>query len=262
MLRTYPYGRVGPPVDFKLFEGVNAIGRGNDSSGIVLPSSKVSKNHAQVHLTADGGASLVDLDSTNATRIGGLNSPTLLKAHTPRRIRHGDTVTFGDVESQFLLKSEMKKGPQSSSSKSSPPYTTVFRRETFSASHRLHVQSLSDAKNKELFGACNNPNGHGHNYAIVVSVRGPVDPTTGMVMNISDLKGIIKDTVLDVVDHKNLDKDVPYFKNRPSTSENVAVFCWEALAKSVPPGLLHEVRIEETEKNFVSFHGKYEEDAL
>ncbi|GAB6032459.1 hypothetical protein CHUAL_011096 [Chamberlinius hualienensis] len=91
-----------------------------------------------------------------------------------------------------------------------PVYIT--RIESFSASHRLHSTQLSDDENAKLFGKCNNPNGHGHNYSVYVTVKGQADPVTGMVMNITDLKqSIFK--VIDDLDHKNLDKDVPYFKN-------------------------------------------------
>lgn len=78
----------------------------------------------------------------------------------------------------------------------------LARRETFSASHRLHSKRLTDKENKELYGKCNNPHGHGHNYILVVTVCGEVDPTTGMVMNLTELKTIIKETVLDILDHK------------------------------------------------------------
>eukprot|EP01112_Ceratiomyxa_fruticulosa_P012400 TRINITY_DN3430_c0_g1_i1.p2 TRINITY_DN3430_c0_g1~~TRINITY_DN3430_c0_g1_i1.p2 ORF type:complete len:136 (-),score=24.11 TRINITY_DN3430_c0_g1_i1:280-687(-) len=129
----------------------------------------------------------------------------------------------------------------------------LSRRETFSSSHRLHSRSLSEQENKEIFGKCNNPNGHGHNYVLEVMLYGPIDPVTGMVMNLSDLKKILQDEVLDVLDHKNLDLDVSGFQDKPSTTENLAVWIWEKLAKKVP--LLHEVKIHETENNIVIYRG-------
>ncbi|XP_075721891.1 6-pyruvoyl tetrahydrobiopterin synthase purple isoform X2 [Rhipicephalus microplus] len=96
------------------------------------------------------------------------------------------------------------------------PVASVTRIESFSASHRLHSPSLSDAQNAAIFGKCNNPNGHGHNYKLEVTVTGPVDTATGMVINIIDLKKYIQSEVMDALDHKNLDKDVPYFQRAVS----------------------------------------------
>jgi 6-pyruvoyltetrahydropterin/6-carboxytetrahydropterin synthase len=92
-----------------------------------------------------------------------------------------------------------------------PPIGILTRRETFSASHRLHATHLSDEKNRELFGKCNRENGHGHNYVIEVSVRGSIDPATGLVMNLTDLKHVIAEQVLARVDHRHLNLDVPEF---------------------------------------------------
>jgi len=128
------------------------------------------------------------------------------------------------------------------------------RRETFSASHRLHAPTLSEHENRELFGKCNNPNGHGHNYTLEVFIRGPLDPITGMVMNLVDLKLYIKEEVLDVLDHRNLDLDVPWFGGRVSTTENVAVFIWQRLVSRLGD-LLNEVRVHETENNMVIYRG-------
>ncbi|KAF0506086.1 6-pyruvoyl tetrahydrobiopterin synthase [Gigaspora margarita] len=89
------------------------------------------------------------------------------------------------------------------------------RKETFSAAHRLHSPHLTEEENKELYGKCNNPNGHGHNYTVEITIRGEVDPHTGMVMNLTDLKKCMGVAILDELDHKNLDLDVPYFTNCP-----------------------------------------------
>lgn len=115
---------------------------------------------------------------------------------------------------------------------------------------------LSDEENRVIFGKCNNPNGHGHNYVVEVSIRGPVDLKTGMVMNLVELKQIMGSCIMDPMDHKNLDLDVAHFKTTPSTAENIAVFIWDNLAKALDkPELLHEVKLYETEKNIVVFQG-------
>ncbi|CAH2326258.1 6-pyruvoyl tetrahydrobiopterin synthase [Pelobates cultripes] len=98
-------------------------------------------------------------------------------------------------------------------SPSKPRTGHISRSMTFSACHRLHSNSLSDEENKRIFGKCNNPNGHGHNYKVIVTVRGKIDPVTGMVMNLTDLKKYMEEAIAIPMDHKNLDQDVPYFKN-------------------------------------------------
>ncbi|KAL5004722.1 hypothetical protein ScPMuIL_018178 [Solemya velum] len=135
------------------------------------------------------------------------------------------------------------------------PYVYISRTESFSACHRLHSPYLTDEENRETYGKCNNSNGHGHNYKVEVVLRGPVDPKTGMVMNLVDLKSYINRSIMDALDHKNIDKDVPYFKSTVSTTENVAVFIWDRLSELVPHGLLYEVKIHETDKNVVYYRG-------
>ncbi|CAB4061075.1 queD [Lepeophtheirus salmonis] len=119
--------------------------------------------------------------------------------------------------------------------------------------------ALSPHQNLQIFGKCNNPNGHGHNYVMEVTVSGPPDPITGMTMNLSDLKDLISHHVLEVLDHKNIDKDVPYFSltNKTSTSENMAIFIWESLFPHLNEGFarLYEVKLWETEKNIVVYRG-------
>ncbi|XP_073460773.1 6-pyruvoyl tetrahydrobiopterin synthase [Aquarana catesbeiana] len=132
----------------------------------------------------------------------------------------------------------------------------ISRSASFSASHRLHCNSLSDEENKRIFGKCNNPNGHGHNYKVIVTVRAEVDPVTGMVMNLTDLKKDIQEVIMVPLDHKNLDLDVPYFKNTVSSVENVTIFIWDGLQKRLPPGLLHEVRVHETDNNTATYRGE------
>ncbi|KAJ2720711.1 hypothetical protein GGI07_004438 [Coemansia sp. Benny D115] len=131
----------------------------------------------------------------------------------------------------------------------------ISRTEHFSAAHRLHSPHLSDEENREVFGKCNHSSGHGHNYVVETIVSGPIDRKTGMVVNINDLKLWIKTAVLDVVDHRNLDADIAFFKTRPSTTENLAVFIWIRLSQLMPRGLLHKVVVSETPKNKVEFTG-------
>ncbi|CAL7946390.1 unnamed protein product [Xylocopa violacea] len=139
------------------------------------------------------------------------------------------------------------------------PIAYLTRKEIISSCHRLHNEDLSEEENKKIYGKCNNYWGHGHNYIVEVTVRGPVNSITGMVMNISDLKLYMKEVLMDELDHKNLDKDVPYFKTVVSTTENVAIFIFNRLKTIMPnPNLLYEVKIYETDKNIVVFRGEME----
>ncbi|MFI5345636.1 MAG: 6-pyruvoyl tetrahydrobiopterin synthase family protein [Elusimicrobiota bacterium] len=131
----------------------------------------------------------------------------------------------------------------------------ITRRLTFSAAHRLHSDKLGAEENRRVFGKCNLPNGHGHNYTVEVTVAGPIDATTGMVFNLTDLKQVMTDVIEHDIDHKNLNLDVPAFKNLNPTAENIAVVLWDLMAKRLPKGILHEVRLIETENNFVSYRG-------
>lgn len=136
------------------------------------------------------------------------------------------------------------------------PIATLIRRVTFSAAHRLHSHHLSDQENRKLFGKCNNPNGHGHNYTLEVAVRGDVDPLTGMVMNLTTLNEVIEAEVVRQLDHKNLSLDLPEFRETNATAENIAVFIWKSLQGKLPPGLLWEVTLHETENNMVIYRGE------
>jgi 6-pyruvoyltetrahydropterin/6-carboxytetrahydropterin synthase len=136
-----------------------------------------------------------------------------------------------------------------------PPIVAITRRATFCASHRLHCDHLTDAQNQAIFGKCNNPNGHGHNYVLEVTVRGPVSPDTGMVMNLVDLKQAITEEILDRFDHKHLNLDVPEFRDLNPTSENVCVVIWRLLEPRLPNGVLYEVKLFETENNLAVFWG-------
>ena len=131
----------------------------------------------------------------------------------------------------------------------------VTRRMTFSAGHRLHNDALSAEENRRIFGKCNNPNGHGHNFVVEVTVAGDIDPATGMVYNLRDLKKIMSEVIEDGLDHKNLNLDVPAFKGVIATAENIAAVLWGQLAERLPKGALHEVKLVETENNSVSYRG-------
>lgn len=131
----------------------------------------------------------------------------------------------------------------------------LTRLETFSASHRLHSRGLGDAENQHLYGKCNNLNGHGHNYRWEVTLRGPIDPITGMVYNLANLKEEMNG-VLATVDHKNLDLDVDYFQYNVSTTENLVVYLWNQLKSRLEnPALLYKMVLHETDKNSVTYFG-------
>ncbi|XP_026855449.2 6-pyruvoyl tetrahydrobiopterin synthase-like [Electrophorus electricus] len=132
----------------------------------------------------------------------------------------------------------------------------ITRVQSFSACHRLHSQSLSDDENKRIFGKCNNPNGHGHNYKVEVTLRGKINQITGMVMNFADMQLHIEETVMKSLDHKNLDLDVAYFANNVSTSENLAVWIWDSMATRLPPCMLYEVKVYETERSAAMYRGE------
>ncbi len=133
---------------------------------------------------------------------------------------------------------------------------TVSRKAHFNAAHRLYRPDWDDAKNNEVFGKCNNPNYHGHNYEMIVSVKGPIDPETGYVMDVKILKDLIKSEVEDAFDHKNLNLDVPEFKNLNPTAENIVVVIWNKLRKHISPSLALEVVLYETPRNFVKYTGE------
>ena len=130
---------------------------------------------------------------------------------------------------------------------------SVFRKAHFNAAHRLHNPDWDDATNQKVFGKCNNPNYHGHNYDLVVKVSGEVDPRTGYVVDMKVLKDIMKEHVLDKFDHKNLNLDTEEFKNLNPTAENIAIVIWRILRAQLDEKLDLTVRLYETERNFVEF---------
>jgi 6-pyruvoyltetrahydropterin/6-carboxytetrahydropterin synthase len=123
----------------------------------------------------------------------------------------------------------------------------------FSAAHRLHAPALSDAENLALYGKCNNPNGHGHNYTLEVTTAGPIDSTTGMVIDLVELDATVRG-VLDGLDHKHIDHDVPAFADQASTAENLVVFLWGALAPRLA-GQLRHLKLWETNRNVFEYSG-------
>ncbi|NER19119.1 6-pyruvoyl trahydropterin synthase family protein [Spongiivirga citrea] len=131
----------------------------------------------------------------------------------------------------------------------------VSRRAHFNAAHRLYNKAWSDEKNQEIFDKCNNPNYHGHNYELIASVTGPIDPETGYVIDVKILKDLIKEEVENAFDHKNLNLDVPEFKHLNPTAENICVVIWNKLRKRLPDHLALEIELYETPRNFVSYNG-------
>lgn len=129
----------------------------------------------------------------------------------------------------------------------------IFRKEHFNAAHRLFVPEWSDEKNLEVFGKCSNPHFHGHNYELVVKVTGFPDPKTGYVINLSSLSELIRSEVLVRFDHKNLNLDTREFAHLNPTAENIAVVIYDLLRQKIDPAMDLQVRLYETERNFVEY---------
>ncbi len=135
------------------------------------------------------------------------------------------------------------------------PIVSVFRKSHFNAAHRLHNPSWDDRKNREVFGVCNNPNYHGHNYDLIVKVTGTVDPDTGYVMDMKILQDLIDDHVTSRFDHRNLSVDTPEFRELNPTAENIAIVIWNILREHISPDKALTVTLYETERNFVEYTG-------
>jgi 6-pyruvoyltetrahydropterin/6-carboxytetrahydropterin synthase len=129
----------------------------------------------------------------------------------------------------------------------------IFRRGHFNAAHRLHNPNWSDEKNKEIFGLCNNPNFHGHNYELEVKVVGEVDPETGYLIDLKYLKDVIGEHVEDVLDHKNLNIDVPELIGIMPSTENLCFFIWNILQKKLGDQYEVTVRLWETPRNYAEY---------
>ena len=133
----------------------------------------------------------------------------------------------------------------------------LTRRERFNAAHRLFDPNISDEENYKIFGKCSNPNWHGHNYILYVTVKGEVNPDTGFLVNIKKLSDVIKKHIIDKLDHKNINIEVDFMKNKRASTENLAIAIWNELDDRITKlGChLHCVKIEETENNYFEYYG-------
>ena len=135
----------------------------------------------------------------------------------------------------------------------------VTARLDFSAAHRLHNPERDAEWNRQVYDKCDNPAGHGHNYVIHVSVKGPIDPETGMVIDLKKLKDVVRTRVIDLVDHRNLNEDVDFLRGIVPTAENLARCFWGRLQPAIQEGSLYEIVLQETERNSVVYRGEDEQ---
>lgn len=133
----------------------------------------------------------------------------------------------------------------------------ITRRETFNAAHKLWREEWSAEKNLEVFGKCSNHNWHGHNFQLFVTVKGIPNPETGFVINLKTLSKILKEKVIEEIDHKNLNLDVPFLKGIMASTENIAIAIWDLIEEDIRScgGELAKIKIIETENNFVDYYG-------
>lgn len=136
-----------------------------------------------------------------------------------------------------------------------PAVVSVYRKSHFNAAHRLHNPEWDDQKNKDVFGVCNNPNYHGHNYDLIVKVTGEIDPETGYVMDMKILQDLIDEHISARFDHKNLSVDTIEFRELNPTAEHIAVVIWNILREHIGPDKKLTIRLYETERNFVEYSG-------
>ena len=132
---------------------------------------------------------------------------------------------------------------------------TVSRKAHFNAAHRLHNKNWTNEKNQKIFGKCNYQNYHGHNYELIVSVTGEINPETGYVIDMGELKKIIKNEVEERLDHKNLNLDVPHFSNTIPSAENICIYIYDILRDNIDSQFKLSVRLYETPRNFVEYSG-------
>lgn len=134
----------------------------------------------------------------------------------------------------------------------------ITRRERFNAAHRLFRADYNDEKNAEVFGKCSNPKWHGHNYELFVTIKGMVNPETGFLVNLTDLKMLIREKITNKLDHKNLNEEVDFLKGKFTSTEVLCISIWQELAEEVEKlgAQLHKVKIKETENNFVEYLGE------
>jgi 6-pyruvoyltetrahydropterin/6-carboxytetrahydropterin synthase len=135
------------------------------------------------------------------------------------------------------------------------PKVIATRRMRFNAAHRVFNPAFSDAENEATFGKCNNPNWHGHNYDLEVSVEGDVDERTGYVLDLAKLRDIVERELIDKIDHRNLNLDVPFMKGIIPTAENIVIEFWKILEPAVAPAKLKRLLLRETENNYVEYTG-------
>jgi 6-pyruvoyltetrahydropterin/6-carboxytetrahydropterin synthase len=133
---------------------------------------------------------------------------------------------------------------------------TVNRKAHFNAAHRLYNATWTDARNANVFGKCANPHYHGHNYELVVAVKGEIHPETGFVMDMKILKSLIETEIEEQFDHKNLNEEVPEFKTLNPTAENIAVVIWNKLRPKIDKNLALSITLYETPRNFVTYSGE------
>ena len=133
----------------------------------------------------------------------------------------------------------------------------ITRRERFNAAHRLFKPEYSDERNLQVFGKCSNPNWHGHNYTLFVTVRGDVNPDTGFLVNLKDLSYLIDQRVIEKLDHRNINLEVDFMDGKLASTENLAIGIWNELAKPIKEmgAELHSIKLYETENNFVEYFG-------
>lgn len=136
----------------------------------------------------------------------------------------------------------------------------ITRRETFNAAHRLFRPELSDDENLTLFGKCSNPLWHGHNYTLYITVKGEVNPSTGMLINLKDLSKLIREEIIEKIDHKNMNLEVDFMQGKLASTENLAIAIWDVLHRKLqekfPHVQLHSIKLHETENNIVEYFGE------
>lgn len=139
-----------------------------------------------------------------------------------------------------------------------PNQIYITRRERFNAAHRLYRPDFDDQKNFEVFGKCSNPNWHGHNYILFVTARGPVNTETGFLLNLKTLSKLVKEKIVDKIDHKNINLEVDFMKGKLASTENLAIGIWNELADSIQHlgAELHCVKVVESENNYVEYFGE------
>lgn len=136
------------------------------------------------------------------------------------------------------------------------PTVYLTRRERFNAAHKLWNTAWTDERNQEVFGKCANENWHGHNYDLYITVKGQPDPDTGFVIDVKLLSNLVKENVIEKLDHKNLNLDVPFLEGKLPSTENLIIAIWKELFDKIPGGILHSLKLYETENIYVEYYGE------